>query len=322
MQSQESSHPSAADEGRLLRRVTAASVAVAALLIIAKALAFLATGSVSLLASLVDSLIDSAASLINLLAVRYALTPADHEHRFGHGKAESLAGLMQALFIVASSAYLIHEAVHRLFDPEPVRAYGLGIAVMLFSLVATTALVTFQRHVIRRTHSAAIKADSLHYQADILGNLAVLLALFLTQWGWRSADPILALAIAAYLLFSTREIITQAMNELLDRELPEQQRLRILRIAGDHPAVQGVHDLRTRRAGRTVIIQLHIELDDQMPLVRSHRIADEVEAAIRSEIRGADVVIHQDPVGVVEQRLDERVLPPEDSDRSPPQAAD
>lgn len=286
-----------------------ASVAVAAVLITAKALAFLATGSVSLLASLVDSLIDSAASLINLFAVRYALTPADHEHRFGHGKAESLAGLMQTLFIVASSAYLIHEAIHRLFEPEPVARYGLGIAVMVFSLLATTGLVTFQRYVIRRTHSAAIKADSLHYQADLLGNAAVLLALFLAQWGWSIADPILALFIAAYLLFSTREIITQALNELLDRELPEEQRLMILQIAGDHPSVQGVHDLRTRRAGRTVIVQLHIELDDQMPLIQSHHVADEVEAAIRARVRGADVVIHQDPVGIVEPRLDEKVLP-------------
>jgi ferrous-iron efflux pump FieF len=235
--------------------------------------------------------------------------PADHEHRFGHGKAESLAGLFQALFIVASSAFLIHEAVHRFIEPAPIAHAGLGVAVMVFSLVATTALVTFQRHVIRRTQSAAIKADSLHYQADLLGNAAVLLALLLAQWGWLTADPLLALCIAAYLLFATREIIGQALNELLDRELPEPQRLKILQAAGNHPRVLGVHDLRSRRSGRMVIIQLHIELDDDMPLVEAHRIADEVEAAIKAEIRGADVVIHQDPVGVVERRLDEKVLP-------------
>jgi ferrous-iron efflux pump FieF len=297
-------------EARLLRLATLASVLTAVLLIAAKTLAVLVTGSVALLASLVDSLMDAAASLVNLVAVRYALVPADRNHRFGHGKAESLAAFLQSLLILASSAFLIHEALHRLVEPRPVQAQGIGIAVILLSLAATLALVTLQRYVIRRTHSAAIQADSLHYQADLLGNGAVLLALIATQWGWTLVDPLLALAIAAYLLYSTRAILGQALNELLDRELPEALRRRILDAARGHPAVRGAHDLRTRRAGRTIIVQLHIELDDDLRLIQAHRISDEVEAAIRREVPGADIVIHQDPVGLVEARLDNQVAAP------------
>jgi ferrous-iron efflux pump FieF len=297
-------------DARLLRLATLASVLTALLLIVAKALAVLATGSVSLLASLVDSLMDAAASLVNLVAVRYALVPADRNHRFGHGKAESLAAFLQSLLILASSAFLIHEALHRLVEPQVVQAQGIGIAVILLSLVATLALVTLQRYVIRRTQSAAIQADSLHYQADLLGNGAVLLALLATQWGWARMDPLLALVIAAYLLYSTRSILGQALNELLDRELPEALRRRVLDAARGHPAVRGAHDLRTRRAGRTIIVQLHIELDDQLPLMQAHRISDEVEAAILRELPGADIVIHQDPVGLVEARLDNQVAAP------------
>ncbi|EED33747.1 cation efflux pump [gamma proteobacterium NOR5-3] len=285
---------------RLLKLATLASVAAAGLLISVKAFAYINTGAVSILASLLDSVMDAGASLLNLIAVRYALTPADQNHRFGHGKAESLAALFQAGFILASSAFLIHEAVHRLLTPVPVTEVRSGVIVMLLAMTVTMALVTFQRYVVRRTDSMAIHADSVHYRADLLSNGATLLALVLAGQGLSKADPVFALLIAGYLLVSTREILRQALNELLDRELPQSQRQAITDIALAHPAVTGMHDLRTRRSGRTPIIQLHLEMDADLSLRQAHRIADEVESAISKEFDGADIVVHQDPAGVVE----------------------
>lgn len=291
----------------MLRRATFASFAVALCLIVTKSMAYFATGSVALLGSLIDSLMDAGASLVNLVAVRYALKPPDRDHRFGHGKAESLAAVVQSVFIVCSCVFLIHEAFHRLVEAGEMRRHMAGIGVMLFSLVATAALVSYQRFVARRTGSAAIEADALHYQGDLLGNVAVIVALFLSQWGLRMADPLLAVAIAAYLLYSARAILARALDELLDHELPEDQRNRILRLARAHPDVYGVHDLRTRRSGRTVVLQLHIELDPDLPLLEAHRIAQDVKSAIRAELPGADVMIHEDPRGLIEDRIDARV---------------
>jgi ferrous-iron efflux pump FieF len=289
-------------QARLLRLATNASVAVALTLIAAKGLAWSATGAVSLLAALLDSVLDAAASLLNLFAVRYALAPADREHRFGHGKAESLAALGQAMLIIVSGLFLVRAAIARLADPQPVAAIDTGVAVLLFSIVATLGLVTLQRYVIRRTHSAAIRADALHYQVDLLSNGAVLVAIGLAHAGWHMADPLLALGIAVYLLLSTRAILAQALNELLDRELPEAQRQAIIAAGREHPQVLGVHDVRTRRSGRTEIVQMHIELDGSLPLDTAHGVAVEVEEAIKARLPNADIVIHQDPVGVREPR--------------------
>lgn len=295
---------SAATQARLLRLATNASVSVALLLILAKAWAWWHTQSVSILASLIDSLMDSGASLLNLIAVRYALMPADRNHRFGHGKAESIAALLQGLFIVGSGVFLIAEAVQRLLHPVPVSTAGLGMLVMLFTIAMTLGLLALQGYVIRRTQSAAIAADALHYRTDVLSNSAVLLSLALAQFGWTACDPLFALGIAVYILLAARQLIGTALNELLDRELPEEKRAGILAAACAHPAVCGVHDLRTRAAGRVEFVELHLELDEQLPLLRTHAIADEVAAAIRRKLPGADVVIHQDPAGLHERRRD------------------
>jgi ferrous-iron efflux pump FieF len=292
--------PSEKDAARLLTLATLASVTTACVLIAVKTFAYLNTGAVSLLASLLDSLMDAGASLINLIAVRYALTPADRNHRFGHGKAESLAALFQAGFILASSAFLIHEAAHRLLAPVPLTKVNSGVMVMLFAMTVTAVLVAFQRHVVRRTGSMAIHADSVHYRADLLSNAATLAALVIAGQGIPQADPVFALLIAVYLLVSTREILRQALNELLDRELPKAQQQAITEIALAHPAVRGMHDLRTRRSGRTPIIQLHLEMDADISLNEAHRISEEVETAISKSFSGADIVIHQDPAGVAE----------------------
>lgn len=299
--------PDAEEAGRLLRLATNLSVAVAIVLIFAKGYAWWQTDSVAILASLVDSLMDAGASLLNLLAVRYALAPADASHRWGHGKAEAIAGLGQGVFIVGSGLFLVSEAVDRLLHPAPVSAFSVGIGVMILTIVLTAGLVAVQTAVIRRTCSAAIRADSLHYRADLLTNAAVLIALALAHFGWSGVDPLFALAVAAYTLKAAWEIIRDALSELLDQELPEARRLEIIEIAGAHPRVQGVHDLRTRRSGRMDFIELHLELDDHMPLIVAHGISDAVEASIMEAIPHADVMIHLDPVSLDEDLLDDKI---------------
>ena len=291
---------SKAESERLLRFATRASVATAGILIIAKLVAYWQTDSVSILASLVDSLMDAGASIVNLLAVSYALAPADREHRFGHGKAESIAALAQATFIAGSGLFLILESIERLVKPQPIEAIGLGLGVMIFSMIATLILVGIQRHVISKTHSAAIRADALHYKTDLLSNGAIIVALLLSQLGWLGVDPLFALAIAAYILYSSWAIGNEAFHDLLDREIADEKREQIIEIAKSHPEVRGMHDLRTRLSGRTEFIQMHLEMDDDLPLIEAHDIADQVEAQIIEAIPTADVVIHLDPVSAVD----------------------
>lgn len=287
------------EQKRLLKLATYASVIVAAILIIAKLIAYWYTSSVSVLASLVDSLMDIGASMINLLAVNYALSPPDEEHRFGHGKAESVAGLAQATFIAGSGLFLILEAIERLTHPQPIEELGIGLGVMIFAIVATLILIAIQHYVIRRTNSSAIKADSLHYKTDLLTNGAIIVALLLTQIGWEGIDPMFAIAIAFYILYCAWGIGKEAFHDLLDHELPEEKRELIIQIAKSHPKVLGLHDLRTRLSGRTEFIQMHLELCDTLPLVEAHAIADEVELTIKKALPSSDVVIHQDPVSSV-----------------------
>ncbi len=282
---------------QLLRRATYASVLVASILIVVKALAWMLTGSVSILASLVDSLMDVVASAINLFAVAHSLVPADSEHRFGHGKVESLAGLGQSLFIFASAVFLIISAADRLQNPQELGELGLGTGVMIFSMVLTTLLLLFQRHVVNRTGSLAVKADALHYRADLYTNAAILIALALSIYGYSFFDAIFAIVIAIYIVYSAWEIAYDAVQILLDRELPEEDREHITNIAEAVPRVKGIHELRTRRSGVTRFIQLHIDLDGTMSLREAHQVADRVEAAICAEIPNADVIIHEDPVG-------------------------
>ncbi|TDG13011.1 cation diffusion facilitator family transporter [Seongchinamella unica] len=282
-----------------MRLATYASVSVATVLIGAKLLAWQLSGSVSLLATLVDSGLDAVASLLNLLAVRHALSPADREHRFGHGKAEALAGLGQAALICGSSLFLVYASIQRMLEPVALGGFGLGMWVMVFSIAMTLLLLTFQRHVILRTDSTAIRADALHYRTDLLVNASVLLALALSRWGWPGFDPLFAIAIAFYILYSAWEIISHAFDHLMDRELPDEERLEIEQIVLSHAKVRGLHDLRTRRSGKDTFVQMHIELDDHLSLREAHRIVVEVESAVVEVFPGAEVLIHPDPLSVV-----------------------
>jgi ferrous-iron efflux pump FieF len=286
---------------RLIRSAGQASVAVALVLVALKLWAWLATGSVAMLGSLADSLLDLLASSMILVAVRFALEPADREHRFGHGKLEAIAGLVQSFVIVGSAAYVGFEAVKRLIDPVPVAAPVAGVLVTLVAILLTILLVVYQHIVVRRTGSIAISADALHYRADLLTNLAVLVAIGSSTWlGWYRADPLLGLAVVVVILLSVRAIVLQSLDVLLDRELPSERRQAILRIAKRHPEVLGVHDLRTRTSGTQEFIQLHLELEPKLRLDRVHEISDDVEAALTERFPRAEIIIHADPYGLVE----------------------
>src|SRR5437773_1956325 len=268
---------------RLRRLATYASVAVAALLISVKFAAWLETGSVALLSSLVDSLLDAAASLVTLVAVRHAMTPADREHRFGHGKAEPLAVLGQSAFITGSALLLLAEAIRRLILPVPVENAPAGIAVMIFSIAVTIGLVLFQQHVVRRTGSIAITADELHYRSDVILNVSVIAALVLgSALDLPILDPLFGAAIGLWIVYSAARLARLSLFQLMDHELPDDEREKIRAIAQSHPEVAAAHDLRTRVAGPTAFIQIHIEMDGAMSLTRAHEISDEVEETLRA----------------------------------------
>jgi ferrous-iron efflux pump FieF len=288
---------------RLMRLATYASVLVASVLILAKLVAWLATDSVSMLSTLLDSVLDVAASLVNLFAVRHALTPADREHRFGHGKAEPLAALGQSAFVAGSAVLLIVEVVRRFWRPQAVENGEIGILVMMGSIAVTAVLVFFQRHVVRKTGSLAISADRLHYLGDVLVNSAVIVALALTELlGWKWLDPAFGALIAAYILYTAWSIARSSFDMLMDRELPEEERQRIRSIATAHPQVRALHELRTRASGPSIFIQFHLEMAGEMSLYEAHRIADQVENQILAAYPGAEVIIHEDPSGVAERR--------------------
>ena len=289
---------------RLRTRATYAALAVAVVLIAAKFVAWLGTGSVALLSSLVDSLVDAAASLVNFFAVRHASAPADREHRFGHGKAEALAALGQAAFLVGSALLLMAEAVRRLIHPAPVEHADAGIAVMVFSSIVAAGLVTYQRYVVRRTGSIAIGADELHYRSDIILNLSVIATLLLSQaLALPILDPLFGAAIGIWIIYGALRIVRLSLTQLMDRELPDPERARIRAIAEAHPDVAAVHDIRTRISGPTTFIQLHLEMDGGLNLVEAHRISDAVEAQLREAFPNAEVLIHEDPEGVEEARV-------------------
>lgn len=281
-----------------MRLATYASVGVAATLITVKLGALYATGAAVILATLVDSVLDGAASLLNLLAVRHSLQPADSEHRFGHGKAEALAGLGQAAFIGGSAVFLGFESVQRILDPQPVAQSTIGIAVTLFALVLTIALVGFQRYVVRASGSVAVGADALHYASDVMLNLGVIAGLVLAgRFGLIFADPLIALAIAGWIGYSAVQIFRTSYDQIMDRELPDEDRNKVHEIALAHKEVIAIHDVRSRLAGTTPFIQLHLEMQPDMTLHAAHKIADEVEARVKAAFPGAEVIIHQDPAG-------------------------
>lgn len=296
-------------QDRLLRRsATFASIAVASVLVAVKLVVWVLTGSVALLSSLIDSSMDLLASIVTLMGVLTALQPPDSEHRYGHGKAEPLSALSQAAFIAGSALILSYEAVRRLIEPTPIAHSTLGVAVMVLSIVLTFFLVSFQRRVVRQTGSIAIGADQLHYSADLVMNVAVIAALGLTAWtGEPRLDALFALGIAGFMLHGARRLAHEALGILMDKELPDAEREKILAIVNTHPEAMGVHDLRTRHSGRAEVIEMHLELDGALTLHRSHDIADAIEEELRAAYPRCEVLIHQEPYGLEDDRLDDRI---------------
>ncbi|MDP9711769.1 UNVERIFIED_ORG: cation diffusion facilitator family transporter [Pseudomonas fluorescens] len=287
------------EHARLLRLATRASVAVACTLIIAKAIAWWLSGSVSMLAGLTDSALDGVTSLLNLLAVHYALRPADDDHRYGHGKAESLAGMAQALFIGGSAVLIAFQAYERLKHPEPLGAPWLSIGVIVFSLLLTVALLMLQHRVIKQTGSNAVRADSLHYRSDLLLNGSILIALVLAGVGFEQLDAWFGLGIAAYILWSAIQIARESFSVLMDEELPADVSQHMLELACSVPGVLGAHDLRTRISGNHWFVQLHLELPGELTLSVAHGISDQAADAIHKAYPRAEVLVHADPQEVV-----------------------
>ncbi|HJT42539.1 MAG TPA: cation diffusion facilitator family transporter [Rhizomicrobium sp.] len=285
--------------GTWMRRAAIASVAVSLFLVGIKTFAYFISHSVAMLASLADSALDLFTSSLSLIAIRSALTPADAEHRFGHGKAEPLAGLAQGAFISASALFLAIQAVNRIVVPEPIDRSLEALIVMGIAIVCTVGLVLYQRKVIAKTGSLAVEADHSHYLSDLITNMGVVLALLLSSFlGWTLADPLIALAVAGVMLFTALGVGRKSFNQLMDHEMPQEERARICRIAQNHPAVKNVHDLKTRTAGRSTFIQLHLGLDPNMSLAEAHAVSDAVERALLQTYPGVEVIIHQDPAGL------------------------
>jgi len=283
----------------LMKRAAWASVFVASVLIVAKGVAWHASGSVALLGSLVDSTLDLTASLINLLAVTTALAPPDEDHRFGHGKAEPLAGLFQSMVIMGSVVFLAWRSIVRLIDPQPLEQTDIGIMVSVFAIIMTIGLVVYQSHVVSKTKSVAISADSLHYKGDLFLNMAVIAALLITSnFDLLWVDGAFGLLIAAYVAYSAWEIMRQSIDMLMDKEFDDEERDKIIELVMGNPDVKGMHDLKTRRSGLHGFIQFHVELDPDMNLRQAHAVADEVEATVGEHFPHSEILIHTDPFGL------------------------
>lgn len=282
-------------------RAALASVGMASALLLLKGFAAWATGSIAMLGSLADTALDLLASLVTLYGVKLAATPADHDHRFGHGKAEALAALFQVALITLSAAAILWRAVARFGASGVNDDAPLGISVSLVAIAATLLLLAYQRRIIRRTGSVAIMADNVHYQSDLLVNVAVIAALVLDQYlGLRGADPLFGVGIALWLAFGAFSASSQAIDMLMDREWPEDQRAHFLDVAARQPGLRGIHDFRTRRSGSHQFAQFHMEVARDMSVADAHDVVESVEAALNRAFPKVEVLIHLDPEGHVD----------------------
>ncbi|WGE82103.1 cation diffusion facilitator family transporter [Actinobacillus equuli subsp. haemolyticus] len=288
---------------KLVKRAANFAILVACLLIAIKAFAWWKTGSISILAAVTDSVVDLLASITNILVLRFALLPADENHTFGHGKAESLAAIAQSAFIGGSAVFLVLQGVHKLMHPHFMEGSEIGIVVSLISIAVTGALVWYQKRVVRLTRSPAIAADSLHYQTDLLMNAAILVAMVLSLYGFVYADAIFAIGIALYIGINAFKMFWEAVQVLLDKALPQEEIDQILELAAKHERIIGIHDLLTRQVGAVRFIQLHLELEDNLTLLEAHDITDSLEQKILAIFPRSEIIIHQEPTSIVQQEL-------------------
>lgn len=295
--------------GKILTRIASLmSLSVALVMVAVKIWAWLLTGSMALLTSAADGLVDVMASVVTLIGVFYAQRPADKGHRYGHGKSEAVAAFVQALLLGGAGLVLGIESTQRLIHPQPLMQHGLGIWVIVGSTLCAGVLVAMQTFVVKKTASTAIAADRAHYVTDIAVNLAVLCALVLdSAFGWTRSDAIGALAISCYMIWNARGMAISALRQLLDQELGADDRQRIRAAALGCPGVRGVHDIRTRNGGDRVFVELHVEVDGQLSVDMGHDIGDAAEAAVRELFPAAEVLAHLEPAGIDDERLDDLV---------------
>jgi ferrous-iron efflux pump FieF len=305
---------SSAERSKLTTRAALASSAMAILLIVLKAYAALETSSMAMLGSLADSGLDLMASLIILLAVRIAAAPADYEHRFGHGKAEALAALMQVVLISVSAVFIAFRAIQRLLSGAQTGDAELGIGVSVVAMVLTAALISYQRHVVRRTGSLAIGTDRLHYSSDLLLNGSVIVALALDQYaGLTGADAVFGLLIALWLVWNAWRASGEALNQLMDREWPDDLRQRFLAATKEYPELAGLHDFRTRSSGTHHFAQFHVWVPAHWTVREAHDRLDAIEESLQQRFPGTEILIHVDPEGQTDR---ETMLPQEITERA------
>ena len=283
-------------------------IALAVILGIIKAITAAYTGSLSILSSMIDSLSDAFSSVISLIAVRFSALPLSDKHRYGYGKAEALSAFLQAAFIIGSGIFVLYDGVRRFIKPENITETTLGLVVMIFSIIATLLVISFQKYVARKTKSLALEAESQHYVVDILTNSAIIISLlFLKYFDWQWIDIITALTISAYLIWNAVLLALKALDEITDREADDHTKAIINQAVCKTEGVLGYHDLRSRVSGARTFVELHLELDGNLPLFETHRISDEVEENIISRLPHVQVIIHQDPHGLRENRLDDEL---------------
>jgi ferrous-iron efflux pump FieF len=297
----------------LNRSAAIGSITVAVFLLALKSWAAWSTGSSAMLGSLADTALDLIASVATLIGVWIGSTPPDEKHRFGHGKAEAIAALFQIVLISISAIGIAAHAADRLIAGGRSQAAADGIGVSLAAIVVTLALIAWQRHVIRKTGSLAIRTDNVHYQSDLLLNLAVIAALALDQFaGLAGADAVFGLLIAMWLAWGAWRASHVVIEQLMDREWPEEKKDRFLAVLASNPDITGVHDLRTRTSGNQDFVQFHVWVDPDMTVREAHRVMDTAEARLRREFPDVEILIHPDPEGLVNEvgRAAEDVLPP------------
>lgn len=285
-----------------------ASISVSVALSLIKAGAAIVTGSLSVLSSMVDSLTDVISSSISLIAVKFANKPLTEQHRYGYGKAEAVSALVQSAFIVGSGGFILYDGICRFITPQPVTQTAVGLWVMGISIVLTIALISFQAAVVKKTNSQAIEADSTHYTVDLLTNGAIIASLLVVKYlDWQWFDSLTAVLISVYLLWSAGHIALKALEEITDHEVDEDIKQKIIDLVHTVPEVKGYHDFRTRVSGMLMFIEIHLELDGDLTLTQSHDISDAVEAKILAEFPQAQIIVHQDPYGLHEKRLDHEI---------------